>query len=527
MRKAVHDGTAVPVVFTSARNEVGVRDLLDLLVKYGPSPAEMEIHQARKADGASVPVKADPAAAFVGQVFKVAYPQRGRLAFVKVLAGKLKGDTLFNINDDRHPVKAGHLFRVQGGETAEVHEVVAGDIVAIGRMENLHINDLLHHNGDLAKSVPPHYPVPDVQPGGGGQDPRGHGQGQHRPARLAEEDKTFAVTLDHQTGERVINGLGELHLRHGAAPAAPQARAGGQHQAAERSPTARPSPRPCGTWSTHTRSRAAAPASTARSSSTSSPRRGAGYVFEDAIFGGSISQSFRPSVDKGVQGKLHDGVLAGYPMVDVKVRLIDGKEHAVDSKDIAFQVAGREAFKKAFMAAKPVLLEPIVHVDVSVPADQQGIVNGLLAARRADLRRGHALGDDGVGEGADAAVGSRGVRQPAPVHHGRPRRLLGRAEPLRPGAGAGAAAVDRRLQAEGRGRINRPAQPDANPPRRASPPSLEPATASESRHEFLNIYRHRRGDDGGALQRRDHMIRIIKGQPAHRPRRQSPPGNSA
>jgi elongation factor G len=322
-------------------------------------------------------------------VFKVAYPQRGRLAFVKVLAGKLKGDTLFNINDDRHPVKAGHLFRVQGGETAEIPEAVAGDIVAITRMENLHLHDLLHHNGDLAKSVPPHYPVPmfslavEAKTRG---DMDKVSTGLHE---LAEEDKTFAVTLDHQTGERVINGLGELHLRT-ALHRLRRKRGLEVNTKAPKIPYRETITQAVRNVDyTHKKQSGGAGQYGKVVIDIEPTERGAGYVFEDAIFGGSISQSFRPSVDKGVQGKLHDGVLAGYPIVDVKVRLVDGKEHAVDSKDIAFQVAGREAFKKAFMAAKPVLLEPIVHVDVSVPADQQGVVNGLLAARR-----GRILGSD-------------------------------------------------------------------------------------------------------------------------------------
>jgi elongation factor G len=121
--------------------------------------------------------------------------------------------------------------------------------------------------------------------------------------------------------------------------------------------------------------------------------RGEGYEFVDKIFGGSIDQQFRPSVDKGIQFKAAEGVLAGYPVVDFKVELIDGKTHPVDSKDIAFQIAGREAFKKAFMQAKPVLLEPVVNMEVVVPSKFMGDITGDISGRR-----GRVQGMDSVGD---------------------------------------------------------------------------------------------------------------------------------
>jgi elongation factor G len=121
--------------------------------------------------------------------------------------------------------------------------------------------------------------------------------------------------------------------------------------------------------------------------------RGSGYVFEDKIFGGAIDLSFRPAVDKGIQNKAAEGVLAGYPVVDFQAELIDGKTHPVDSKDIAFQIAGREAFKKAFVAAKPVLLEPVVNMEIVVPSKFMGDITGDISGRR-----GRVLGMDSLGD---------------------------------------------------------------------------------------------------------------------------------
>jgi elongation factor G len=395
VRRAVHDGALVPIVFVSARTEVGVREFLDTLVKYGPSPAEMENHRAVKADGTSVAVHPDPDGPFVGQVFKVAYPTRGKLAFVKVLSGRLRADTTFTVNSDaKHVLKAGHIYRPQGAETKEIAEAVAGDIVAVGRLESLHLHDLLHANGDLTAAVAPNYPVPMYSLAVEPKTRSDVDKVSNALHELVEEDRTLTVDIDPRTGERVLHGLGEMHLRialnrlrrkrglevNTKPPKVPyretitQAVRGVEH--------------------THKKQTGGA-GQFARVVIDIEPlERGQGYEFEDAIYGGSISQSFRPAVSKGIQLKMAEGVLAGYPVTDVKVSLTDGKEHPVDSKDIAFQIAGREAFKKAFLAAKPVLLEPIVHIDVTVPADFVGAVNGQLASRR-----GRIVGSDTLAGG--------------------------------------------------------------------------------------------------------------------------------
>jgi elongation factor G len=382
MVKAIAAGALVPILFTAARKEIGIRELLEVLVKYAPSPADLLIRKAKKADGTVDTVKPDPNAPFVGQVFKITHPQRGKMAFVRVLAGKLKPDTAFSVRDARATQKAGHVYKSQGAEQAEVQEIVAGDIGVLLRLDMLKLHDLLHVDNTFVEAVPPVYPIPmfslAVEPKSRGDvDKVSGGLGE-----IAAEDKTFVVSLDNQTGERIINGLGELHLR--LALNRLKRKRGLEVNTKPPKIPYRETITQSAKYVDYTHKKQTGGAGQfARVAIDMEPNeRGKGYEFIDAIYGGSVSQSFRPSVDKGIQQKMVEGVLAGYPVVDFKVSLVDGKEHPVDSKDIAFQIAGREVFKKAIMSCKPVILEPIVNIEVTVPADMQGTINGQLSSRR-------------------------------------------------------------------------------------------------------------------------------------------------
>ena len=207
--------------------------------------------------------------------------------------------------------------------------------------------------------------------------------------RLADEDPTFRVSRDSQTGELVISGLGDLHLRVILAR---------MKQRFKLEVITKPPKIPyretiLGTAKyveyTHKKQSGGAGQFAKVFIDLEPNERGGGYEFIDKIFAGSIDQSFRPSVDKGIKAQIPKGVLAGYPVVDVKVSLVDGKTHPVDSKDIAFQIAGRQVFKKAFLQAKPVLLEPIVNVEVTVPMDFVGDI-----ARDISGKRGRIEGQD-------------------------------------------------------------------------------------------------------------------------------------
>jgi elongation factor G len=315
----------------------------------------------------------------------------GKVSFIRIFGGVLKGgDTVVVANSGR-TVKIPKLFRPQGKDQKDVNEAEAGAIVATAKVEELHVGDTLVATKDQRPFVMPHYPLPMVARA---VEPKTRGDEakiSEGLRRLAEADPTFQIEMNPQTKELVISGIGEQHIglmlnrlqRRGVQVTIKlpkiayretisgkadvryrhKKQTGGAGQFAECAIRVEPN------------------------------ERGAGYEFVDKIFGGVISQPFRQSVDKGVQDKMTEGIIAGYPVVDLKVELYDGKEHPVDSKDIAFQIAGREAVKEAVMKASPVLLEPIVKMEVIVPAKYMGDITGDISGRRGRVSGMESLGD--------------------------------------------------------------------------------------------------------------------------------------
>ena len=259
------------------------------------------------------------------------------------------------ITGEGKTLRAGQIQRLIGADHAEIDRAVAGDIAAVSKLD-LHVGDVLYVNrgGEIAV---PKFPEPmfalAIRSKARGDDDKISAA----LKRFTDEDPCFKITRDPVMNELVINGVGDLHVRTITGSASNveythKKQTGGAGQFARVFINLLPN------------------------------ERGAGYEFIDKIFGGAIDQPFRPSVDKGIRAQIAEGVIAGYPVVDVKVELIDGKTHPVDSKDIAFQIAGRGAFREAFAKAKPVLLEPIVNVEVTAPTDHVGDLQGDLAARR-------------------------------------------------------------------------------------------------------------------------------------------------
>lgn len=387
--RAVSTGHVVPVFFTDARKEVGVRELLDHVVLCAPSPVSARRREIVSGDGATatrVPVAADPGAKFVAQVFKITSdPKSGiKYSVARVHGGTLRADGAMHIGDDRKAVRPGHIFKLRGNQHAEVSEASAGDIVAFAKLD-LHIGTLLGADA-IEGAIPlPRFPTPMYSLA---VEPRTRSDVEKMSAALAkftEEDRCFQVHRDARTHELVIAGLGDQHLTvirnkmrrlfklevDTKQPKIPyletitgsakfvdythKKQTGGAGQYARVVIDIEPAP------------------------------RGADFEWEDKIFGGSISQPFRPAVQKGIRDQMKKGVIAGYPVVDVKVALVDGKEHPVDSKDIAFQIAGREVFKKAVAQCRPILLEPIVNIDVTAPQANTGDITRDLAGKRGQI----------------------------------------------------------------------------------------------------------------------------------------------
>lgn len=384
--------TIMPILFTAGRSQVGIKELMDAIVTYFPSPAQMEPHPVRgdkPADSTELPIATDPAKPFVAQAFKVTTdPFVGKLAWVRILQGTATGDMMYLLRDEKKPVKIGHLFKLQGKDTFEVKKAVAGDIIALAKVEEIGAGDVLHHDVAPMFRVMPPFPHPmyslAVAPKSRGDEQK-ISEALHK---LVQEDPTFTTTRDAQTSETVINGIGDLHLRiilhkmkqrfdlevETKPPKIPYretitAKADGHHR--------------------HKKQTGGAGQFGEVYLRVEPNERGGGYEFVNELFGESIPRQYLPAIEKGVLDVLHSGAVAGYPLQDIKVFITDGKHHPVDSKEIAFRTAGKFALIDAIQKAKPAILEPIVNMEITVPANYMGDIAGDLSGRR-----GRIIGQD-------------------------------------------------------------------------------------------------------------------------------------
>lgn len=386
--RAIAAGSLVPILFTNARGDVGVKELLHALAACAPSPVEGKPRILKTAD-AETKLEPDPAARFVGQVIKITGDPKSSIKYsvIRIHSGRLTSDLQMLVGDDRRSQRPGAVYKLQGADHAEIDCGIAGDLVAVAKLD-LKIGNVVHE-GTAGTIDMPTFPNPMFS---WAIEPKSRGDAEKVSASLhkfTEEDPCFIAERDHQTGELIIRGVGDLHLRTILSRIARQFKL----EVNTKPPKIPYRETILGTAKdieyTHKKQTGGAGQFARVIIAIEPNERGAGYEFIDDIFGGSIDLQFRPSVDKGIQAQMKEGVLAGYPVVDVKVHLTDGKTHPVDSKDIAFQIAGREAFKEAFMKAKPVLLEPIVNMEVTVPTANVGDIQGDLASRR-----GRPLGQD-------------------------------------------------------------------------------------------------------------------------------------
>ncbi len=382
--KALKAGTLIPIVFTDARREIGIKELLDLIVKYTPSPVEAE--PTKLVDGEKVTeLKADPSGPLAGLVFRVAFDPRSNMKFssIRIFSGTLKSDTSLMRNDERKGMRPGHILQSQGGETQEIDVGIAGDIITLGKLEELKIGDLVHDGRVAGKFPMPSQPEPmfalALEPASRGDEQKIGGA----LDRLREEDPCFHTTRDAQTKELVAQGLGDMHLRvmiekmgnrfklsvNTKEPKIPyketittkaeghyrhKKQTGGAGQFGEVYLNVEPAER------------------------GSQPP----LQFSWDIYGGTIPGQYEPAVLKGINDVMASGPIAGFPMQDVKVSITDGKYHPVDSKEVAFRAAGKGAFIDAVKKAKPALLEPIVNIEITIPAENVGDIAGDLSSKR-------------------------------------------------------------------------------------------------------------------------------------------------
>ena len=388
---ALKAGTIVPIVFTNARKLVGVAELLDLIVKVTPSPLTAKPVVFKQADQ-TVEVKADPKGPLAGLVFRIGYDPKSNMKYstMRIFSGTMRSDSNVLRNDERKGFRPGHILKSQGGDNQEVEAGLAGDIITLAKIDELKLGDVIHDGKVAGRPVEP--PLPDpmfslaLEPAARGDEQKIGGALE----RLCDEDPCLKTMQDHQTKELVIYGLGEMHLRvmlekmekrfklsvKTKEPKIPyketitakadghyrhKKQTGGSGQFGEVYLRVEPAER------------------------NSQPP----LQFSWDIFGGSVPRQYEPAILKGIHDVMERGVVAGFPLQDVKVSVYDGKHHPVDSKEVAFRAAGKGAFIDAIQKAKPALLEPIVNIEVTVPAENMGDITGDLSGKR-----GRVLGQD-------------------------------------------------------------------------------------------------------------------------------------
>jgi len=386
LHKGTREGSVVPVFVGSATRNIGVRELITMIAKHVPSPAE--VGSRSTVDG--TPVAPDPNGPFVAQVFKAtADPFVGRLTYFRVISGTLNGQGHVYNASRKEDERIGNLLSVQGKETDPLSNIGPGDIAAVAKLTSTSAGDtLVADKAHAVELAPLAFPTPSLQVA---IEPESKadldklGQALHR---LVEEEPAIQIRREDGTGETILTAMGDAHVdvivdrlkrKFGASV----------RTATPRVPyreTIRQAARIDNRYKRQTGGHGQyghvviefAPA-----------EMGTGFEFGNRIVGGVVPKQYIPAVEKGLREAMAEGVLAGYPVVDLTATLVDGSYHTVDSSEMAFKVAASQALKKAFDAASPALLEPILEVDVVVPDEFMGDVMGQITSKR-----GHVLGMD-------------------------------------------------------------------------------------------------------------------------------------
>jgi len=391
--QALREGHLVPVCFVSARNGAGIKELLDVFVKLMPNPTEgnppLFYRDDDNAPDRKKEIRAapDPSQHVLAHVFKIAVdPFIGKIAVFRIHQGTVRRDIMLYIGDGRKPFKVAHLYLLQGKEQIEVQQAVPGDICAVAKIEDMVYDAVLHDaaEDDHIHLRPSVFPTPIF---GLAIEPKKRGDEQRMweiLQKLTAEDPCLKVEHNASTNETVLLGLGELHLRSAlermmevykidVATHPPKiayretiaGRAEGHHR--------------------HKKQTGGAGQFGEVFLRVESLPRGAGFEFIDEVKGGAIPGQFIPAVEKGIRQVLDAGPLAGFPMQDVRVVVYDGKSHPVDSKEVAFATAGRKAFIDAVLKARPMVLEPIVNIEIVTPEECMGDITGDLSSRRGQI----------------------------------------------------------------------------------------------------------------------------------------------
>ena len=412
IRRVTLSGGAVPIVTGTAFKNKGVQPMLDAVVRYLPSPLDIDATIGTKPNDESVeiarkPSDSEPLAALA---FKIATdPHLGKLTYVRVYSGRLEaGSQVLNSVKDRKE-RIGKIYRMHANKREEISSVGAGDIIAVMGLKDTTTGETLCDPANPIVLESMSFPAPVIEVAiepktKGDQDKLGTAI-----QRLSEEDPTFRVHTDEETGQTIIAGMGELHLEILVDRMKREFKVEanvGKPQVAYRETITKTVDRIDYTHKKQTGGSgqfAKVQIAVAPNKPVEGVEGSGGYEFVNKITGGRIPREYIPSVDAGAQEAMENGVLAGFPMVDIQVTLLDGAYHDVDSSELAFKLAGIQAFKDGVRQAGPVLLEPMMSVEVTTPEDFMGDVIGDLNSRRGQI------------QAMDERYGSRVVRALVPL----------------------------------------------------------------------------------------------------------------
>lgn len=382
-KKAIAEGKVYPILCGSSTKNIGVKELLDVIINYFPSPVDRPKVEATKPDSQEkITVETSASAPFSALVFKtLSDPFIGQISMFKVFSGKLQSNGGFYNVTKGTKEKIGQVFNLLGKAQTSVESVSAGDIGCVSKLKETTTGDSLSDDKNPVKFEDIQFPEPAISFSLKPKTRSDEDKISTALHKLTAEDPTFKVTRDEQTKEMIASGMGDMHINimihrmkmrygvqvdigtpkvayketilgKGDAQYRHKKQTGGAGQFAE-------------VWM-----------------KIEPMARGSGFEFVDEVVGGAIPRPFVVSCEKGIKTALQSGILAGFPVVDVRAIVYDGKTHPVDSKDIAFQTAARQAFKESMQKAKPVILEPIMDVEIVVPEECMGDITGSLNSRR-------------------------------------------------------------------------------------------------------------------------------------------------
>ncbi len=393
IRKAVIAMNFFPVICGSAFKNKGVQTMLDAVVDYLPSPLDIPPVQGQSVDDPEVKVirNSSDDEPFAALVFKIMTdPFSGQLAFFRVYSGKMSaGESIYNVAKGRKE-RVGRLLRMHANKREDIQEIMAGDICAAVGLKTVSTGDTICDEKDPVVLERIDFPTPVIQLA---VEPKTKADQEKMGMainKLAQEDPTFRVATDPETGQTILSGMGELHLEiivdrmmreFGVVANV------GKPQVAYRETI-----RQTAEYDYTHKKQTGGSGQYARTKLRVEPIPGEGYKFENDVVGGTVPKEYVPAVEKGVLESLEGGVLAGFPLVDIKVTLFDGAYHDVDSSEMAFKICSSICFKEAARKAKPVLLEPVMAVEVVVPEEYMGPVNGYLISRRGRLEGTESMG---------------------------------------------------------------------------------------------------------------------------------------